>query len=161
MWVSAKIRVRDARSIIWIFPGLVISSSAARSQAYAELVESSDQAPPSVLAANEDFYKAFNQKDLTLMDDLWATSDDISCIHPGWNVLQGREAVLESWHGILSNANQPRIVVGGATVVFSGNAAVVLCRELVAGSPLAATNVFVKHGEDWKLLHHQSGPVSV
>ena len=127
----------------------------------AELVESSDQAAPSVLAANEDFYKAFNQKDLTLMDDLWATSDNISCIHPGWNVLQGREAVLESWHGILSNANQPRIVVGGATVVFSGNAAVVLCRELVAGSPLAATNVFVKHGEDWKLLHHQSGPVSV
>ena len=48
----------------------------------AELVESSDQAAPSVLAANEDFYKAFNQKDLTLMDDLWATSDDISCIHP-------------------------------------------------------------------------------
>ena len=123
-------------------------------------MEIEDRATQEVLAANEDFYKAFNQKDLTAMDDLWASSDDISCIHPGWNVLRGREAVLESWHGILSNSNQPRIVVGGASVVFSGNAAVVLCRELVAGSPLAATNIFVRDAEAWKLLHHQSGPVS-
>ncbi len=123
-------------------------------------MEVNKQANEGVLTANEDFYKAFNQKDLAAMDDLWAGSDDISCIHPGWNVLQGRDAVLESWHSILSNANQPRIVVGGASVVFSGNAAVVLCRELVAGSPLAATNIFVREAEAWKLLHHQSGPVS-
>jgi hypothetical protein len=36
----------------------------------------------------------------------------------------------------------------------------VVCRELVAGSPLAATNVFMQENGAWKLLHHQSGGVS-
>ena len=111
------------------------------------------------LAANEAFYDAFNRKDAALMDAVWAGTPDVTCIHPGWNLLQGREAVLESWRNILSNPGQPRIVTGGATVSLHDALAVVICRELVAGSPLVATNVFVLEGESWKLLHHQSGPV--
>lgn len=112
-----------------------------------------------VLAANEAFYQAFNQKDAGAMDALWAASDAVSCIHPGWNVLQGREAVLESWRSILGNSAQPRIVTGGAQATFYGQTAIVICRELVAGSPLVATNVFVLEDGAWKLCHHQSGPV--
>ena len=111
------------------------------------------------LAANEAFYDAFNQKDASLMDALWADTPDVTCIHPGWNLLQGREAVLESWRNILDNPGQPRIVTGGATASVHGPLAVVVCRELVAGSPLVATNVFVLEDEAWKLLHHHSGPV--
>ncbi len=111
------------------------------------------------LAANEAFYDAFNQKDAALMDAVWAATPDVTCIHPGWNLLQGREAVLESWRNILSNPGQPRVVTGGATVSVHGPLAVVICRELVAGSPLVATNVFLLEEESWKLLHHQSGPV--
>jgi hypothetical protein len=44
-------------------------------------------------------------------------------------------------------------------VTFRGDTAIVLCRELVGGSPLIATNIFVREDEGWKLLHHQSGPV--
>jgi ketosteroid isomerase-like protein len=113
-----------------------------------------------VLAANEAFYASFNQKDGDAMDAVWSSRDDITCIHPGWNVLRGREAVVESWRAILNNPNQPRIVVGGAEVAFAGEGAIVICRELVAGSPLAATNVFVREDFGWKLVHHQSGPVS-
>jgi hypothetical protein len=80
-------------------------------------------------------------------------------VHPGWNVLEGRAEVLDSWHSILGNPNQPRIVTGGATASVFGDIAVVICRELVAGSPLVATNVFVLETGDWRLLHHQSGPV--
>lgn len=114
-----------------------------------------------VVAANEAFYRAFNQKDTGAMDALWARSTPVACIHPGWNVLVGRELVLESWLGILSNPSQPKIISGGATVMFLGDAAVVTCRELVAGTPLAATNIFVLESGTWKLAHHQSGPVSV
>ena len=112
-----------------------------------------------VLAANEAFYQAFNQRDLDLMATVWASSDQVSCIHPGWNVLQGRENVLESWRAILTNPGQPRIVAGGASVAFVGPVALVLGRELVGGSPLVSTNLFVREGDAWKLLHHQSGPV--
>jgi len=111
------------------------------------------------LAANEAFYDAFNQKDATLMDALWTDSDQASCIHPGWNLLRGREAVLDSWRSILTNPGQPRIVTGGATASVHGALAIVICRELVGGSPLVATNVFILEGESWKLLHHHSGPV--
>jgi ketosteroid isomerase-like protein len=114
-----------------------------------------------VLEANEAFYRAFNQKNMGLMDRVWSADDAITCIHPGWNVLRGREAVLESWRAILENPRQPRIVAGGATIDWAGpDVAIVICRELVAGSPLAATNVFVREDGAWKLLHHHSGGVS-
>jgi hypothetical protein len=112
-----------------------------------------------VLAANEAFYQAFNQRDMASMEGLWASSAPVSCIHPGWNVLQGREAVLDSWRSILNNPSQPRIVTGGATSSIFDSMAVVICRELVAGSPLVATNVFVREDGGWKLMHHQSGGV--
>jgi hypothetical protein len=83
----------------------------------------------------------------------------VTCIHPGWGALHGRTAVLESWHAILANPEQPRIVAGGAEVRLLGDLALVLCRELVGGNPLAATNLFVREAGGWKLLHHHSGPV--
>jgi hypothetical protein len=111
------------------------------------------------LEAYERFYQAFNLKDVTMMDDAWAAAHAVTCVHPGWNVLEGREDVLDSWHSILGNPNQPRIVTGGATATVFGDVAVLVCRELVAGSPLVATNVFVLEEDQWRLLHHQSGPV--
>jgi hypothetical protein len=112
-----------------------------------------------VLEANEAFYRAFNLKDPGLMEDVWSASAAVTCVHPGWNLLAGREDVLESWRNILGNPNQARIVMGGATAYLYGATAIVICRELVAGSPLVATNVFVLEDEAWKLMHHQSGPV--
>ena len=119
-----------------------------------------DETTTAVLAANEAFYRAFNQKDVDAMDAVWARREDVACIHPGWNVIQGRDQVMDSWRSILTNPNQPRIVIGGAGVTFAGETAIVICRELVAASGLAATNVFVLQEGDWKLLHHQSGPVA-
>jgi ketosteroid isomerase-like protein len=113
-----------------------------------------------VLAANEAFYAAFNQKDVAAMERAWSHQEHITCIHPGWNLLRGRDEVLESWRAILANPDQARIVVGGAGVTIMGGAGLVLCRELVGGMPLAATNLFVQEGGTWKLLHHHSGPVS-
>jgi len=112
-----------------------------------------------VLAANEAFYRAFNEKAVEAMEEIWSSSGEVSCIHPGWNVLEGREVVLGSWRTILGNPDQPRIVFGGAAVQVLGDAALVVCRELVAGSPLAASNVFVNEAGTWKLIHHQSGSV--
>ena len=41
-----------------------------------------------------------------------------------------------------------------------GNVAYVLCRELVVGSPLAATNVFALEDGEWRMIHHHSSPVA-
>jgi ketosteroid isomerase-like protein len=114
-----------------------------------------------VLAANEAFYRAFNQKDSAAMSALWSEALDVACVHPGWNVLTGRDPVLESWMRILSNPDQPRIMTGGATVTVVGDIGIVICRELVAGTPLAATNIFALENGAWRMIHHHSGPVSM
>lgn len=112
-----------------------------------------------VQAANEAFYAAFNAKDADAMEAVWARRLPVSCIHPGWNVLSGREAVIESWQAILANPDQPRIVSGGASVQLTEDVAIVVCRELVGGSPLAATNLFAREDGAWRMIHHHSGPV--
>jgi ketosteroid isomerase-like protein len=114
-----------------------------------------------VLAANESFYRAFNQKDNAAMSALWADAADVTCVHPGWNVLTGREPVLESWARILSNPDQPRIMTGGAEARIVGDVGIVICRELVGGTPLAATNVFIQQNGAWRMIHHHSGPVAL
>ena len=114
-----------------------------------------------VAAANESFYAAFAGRDVGAMDVVWARTFPVTCIHPGWNVLVGRDAVMESWEAILSNPEQPRIVGGGAQAQVIGETAIVICRELVAGNPLAATNVFVREDGRWVLVHHHAGPVAM
>lgn len=112
-----------------------------------------------VLAANESFYTAFATRDMEAMDRLWAESIAVTCVHPGWSLLAGREDVLGSWRAILTNPQQARIVSGGAGVRVLGDTAVVVCREFVAGNPLLATNIFIREDGRWRMMHHHSGPV--
>lgn len=113
-----------------------------------------------VLAANEAFYRAFNERDIEAMDELWSRESPVWCVHPGWDPLSGRDTVMQSWRAILGNPLQTKIVAGGASVLTRGDMALVSCRELAAGNPLAATNVFVHEGEGWKLVQHHSSPVA-
>jgi len=112
-----------------------------------------------VLAANRALYAAFNARDLTAMAELWSNQDDVTCIHPGWDVLEGRSLVLESYAAIFGNPSQPKIVAGGESVALAGDAAIVVCHELAGGAPLVATNVFRLEEDSWRVVHHQAGQV--
>lgn len=121
----------------------------------------SDADERDVLAANQAFYEALNAKDVAAMDALWARTAPVACVHPGWNVLAGRERVMQSWHAILGNPAQPRVQSGAESAYLFGDVAYVICRELVSGSPLAATNVFVREDGAWRLMHHHSSAVAL
>lgn len=114
-----------------------------------------------VLAANAAFYAAFNARDLAAMDALWARSAPVACVHPGRNALTGRDEVLASWRAILAHPETPRIFTGGESARLLGEVAYVICRELVGGSPLAATNVFVREDGRWRLAHHHASAVAI
>lgn len=114
-----------------------------------------------VLAANEAFYRAFAARDLVAMDRLWAQEIEVACIHPGWSPLFGRDAVMESWAGILGNPASPNIHCFQARATIYGETAMVVCYEGVGQDYLVATNFFVQEGGNWKLCHHQSGPANV
>jgi ketosteroid isomerase-like protein len=110
-----------------------------------------------VLAANLEFYRAFTLRDLVAMEALWARDAPVSCIHPGWPPLSGRDAVMESWHGILANPDSPRIACYDERVAVYGDAALVLCEEELGGGTLVASNLFVREDGAWKIAHHQAG----
>jgi hypothetical protein len=114
-----------------------------------------------VLAANEAFYAAFRLRDADAMDRLWSRHTKVACIHPGWDALVGREAVVASFRAILGG-DPPALRCGGATVHVIGEAAFVVCTERIApdGPRLVATNVFVLEDGTWRLAHHQAAPIA-
>ena len=112
-----------------------------------------------VLAANAAFYRAFAARDVEAMNALWARRAPVACIHPGWQVLNGREAVMASWRGILAGA-PPAIDCRDAIARLAGTTAFVICTELLEAGELVATNVFVQEDGTWMLVHHHAGPVA-
>ena len=112
-----------------------------------------------LLFANEAFYAAFAGRDYPAMDALWARRAPVACIHPGWGVLEGREAVMESWRGILGNTgNAPSVTPRDARAFVLGEAGYVTCFEAFPEGFLIATNLFVREEGEWRLVHHQAGP---
>jgi ketosteroid isomerase-like protein len=113
-----------------------------------------------VLFANEAFYRAFVDRDETAMDSLWSDTDQVACLHPGWRPLYGREEVMDSWKAIMSNPDTPEFLCHDAHAHVHGNTAYVICFEEIGGNFLVATNIFVRDGSLWKMVHHQAGPTS-
>ena len=113
-----------------------------------------------VLSANEAFYAAFRGSDLKAMDAVWAKKADVAVIHPGWPSLDGRKNVMESWRGIMASG-VPDIHSVDPKVYVNGDSAFVICYEDIGSGFLIATNVFVKEGGAWRMVHHQAGPTPV
>ena len=112
-----------------------------------------------VLAANREFYRAFAGRDLAAMDALWARETPVACIHPGWDVLLGREPVMESWTAILGGLGAPQIRCEAPRAFVLGDGAFVVCREVLGQQGwLIATNVFAREDGVWRMVHHQAGP---
>lgn len=110
-----------------------------------------------ILFANDAFYTAFAAGDYKAMADIWAIDRDVTCLHPGWEPLLGREQVLASWQAILRQPPALRCVAPRA-ILTGEDSAYVLCYEQLGDAVLIATNVFVRQQKIWRIVHHQSGP---
>jgi ketosteroid isomerase-like protein len=114
-----------------------------------------DKEIQAILTANKNFYMAFADSSSEVMDILWSNSENISCIHPGWPPLYGREDVIDSWHCIL-DASPPIITFSRARAHIHGNFGYVICCEHMDPGILLATNIFAKEADGWKMVHHQA-----
>lgn len=112
-----------------------------------------------LLAANATFYTSFSRGDVAAMESLWAERAPIQCLHPGWDALVGREAVIGSWRAIL-RSGAPPIRASHARAVVYGGIGLVLCHEHLGGATLAVTNWFVIEDGRWKMICHQAAPIA-
>jgi ketosteroid isomerase-like protein len=124
---------------------------------------------------NIQFYKAFESLSLERMEQVWKHSDDVVCVHPGWDLFRGWTAVRESWMTIFQNTERIQFIITNAKVrAFENIMAVVVCLENIETiinqdkirMGVIATNIFerqriVRNDEDeWLMIHHHGSPVS-
>jgi len=114
--------------------------------------------------ANARFYRAFESLDRAEMDQVWAHGDHVRCIHPGWCLLSGWEAVRHSWEAIFKDSREMRFSISDVDAHVEGDLAWVTCAEnilshargQIAVTTLQATNVFERRGGDWLMVHHHA-----
>ncbi len=114
-----------------------------------------------VLDANDAFYRAFARHDADAMAALWAEEHPVTCVHPGSDVLVGRDAVIASWRAVLVPGGAPDLSCSQAEAHVLGDVAFVTCHEVLrAGARLAATNVYARERGAWRIVHHQASPIA-
>jgi ketosteroid isomerase-like protein len=123
------------------------------------LAEFDDDEREAVLAANRAFYRAFAERDVDAMDQIWAATGPVVCLHPGQTPLLGRAEIMASWRGILRHPESPKVRCVDEWVMGRPGLAIVVCREILPEGQLMATNSFARHSEGWRMIGHHSGPV--
>jgi len=108
-----------------------------------------------LIDANQKFYEALASGDFDEMQRIWSDADDVTCIHPGWGPVVGREAVMRSWETILENP--PQITCTEPRGYVSSESAYVIVYENLGEGRLIATNLFRLEADEWKMIHHQAG----
>ena len=108
-----------------------------------------------VLSTNAAFYEALATGDFGLMQKVWSNTDDVTCIHPGWGSIFGRQSVMRSWETILQSP--PQIACTEPRGFVSRDSAYVIAYENLGDSRLIATNLFRLEDDAWKMIHHQAG----
>jgi len=119
-----------------------------------------------ILQANENFYRALQELSLEAMEAVWLPENWVRCIHPGWEVLEGWQAVRESWQRIFANTQFIRVAVGVQLVHVEHSMAWVCCTEKISSAAegrfdsahIQATNVFHRRNGSWYLVLHHASP---
>jgi ketosteroid isomerase-like protein len=115
------------------------------------------------------FYRCLETLDLECMEGIWLQEDWVRCIHPGWDVLIGWDAIRESWEQIFSGTNWIRVAPTAVDIHLLGKTAIVACSENITtahngdlGVAVAqATNVFLRTRDSWKMIVHHASPAPV
>ena len=122
---------------------------------------SADADATAVMATNQAFYEAHESRDMDAMAAVWEHGEHVVCTHPGWPILRGWPLIEESWRGIFAGPGRNQFICTNESVRVVGDIAwVTLDENLVDGprtSTIAATNVFERRDDRWRMiLHHGS-----
>ncbi len=120
-----------------------------------------------LVKANENFYFAIKNCDLESMKSIWLQEPSVKCVHPGWPMLHGWEAVSQSWKNIFENGAPIDIELHDVDTHISGNSAWVVCIEKISyriedeihSGYAQSTNIYRFDEGKWLLALHHASPV--
>ena len=121
----------------------------------------------SLIKANTRFYRAFELFDIEEMNELWDKELAVTCIHPGWPLIQGRKEILQSWINIFNNTMVMQFTIIESSITIEGEWGWIVCteslRSVVNGKVnegrVEATNIFRRVENQWYLVHHHGSPI--
>ncbi len=118
--------------------------------------------------ANARFYRVFESMDLERMDQIWAHGDHVRCVHPGWCMMAGWDAVRRSWETIMKNSGEMRFSIGDVHASVESGFGWVTCTENILSetrgnisvTSLLATNIFERDERgEWLMIHHHASHI--
>lgn len=120
-----------------------------------------------IIKANSRFYDALGERDLELMKTVFVPDERAGCTHPGWIMLRGYDAIIQSWENVFDPEDKLHINLHNVTVDLRGQAAWVTCiqeltyirRDPVMMNVSVSTNIFEKTDSGWLMLIHHASPV--
>jgi ketosteroid isomerase-like protein len=121
--------------------------------------------------ANDQFYNAFENASINMMENIWSHNDNCICIHPGWEMFVGWLAIRESWMTIFANTENLKFTITNTKIrLYEEGVSVVTCVENIkmilnerkVHTGVVATNIFEYDGKQrrWLIVHHHGSPVS-
>jgi uncharacterized protein (TIGR02246 family) len=121
---------------------------------------------PTPQDAESAFYEALETADLEGMMEVWAEDEEIVCVHPGGPRLAGYDQVRASWAQMFGGGQKLKVHLNNQVVLSGMMLSIHSVHEniLVPGEtrprpPVAATNVYLRTGNGWRLLLHHASPV--
>ncbi|MCH8028370.1 MAG: nuclear transport factor 2 family protein [Candidatus Dadabacteria bacterium] len=122
-----------------------------------------------VLEANDKFYQALGTRDLDLMETVWVCDSRSKCVHPGWTMLNGWDAIKQSWENTFDPVDLLEIKLSEVSVEISGDVAWVMCVQqltYISRAPVGvnlslSTNIFRREDGVWLMVHHHASPLPV
>ena len=122
-----------------------------------------------LIGANASFYESLESFDLARMKSLWFRSDGVRCVHPGWEAIDGYDAVIDSWDQVFRNTGWMRVTPTNVVTHRLGDLGLVYCAENITAkhdddvgvAVTMATNVFRRTEDGWRMFLHHASPSPV
>ncbi len=120
-----------------------------------------------ILEVNNRFYEALGSRDIELMRTVFVQNKRAGCTHPGWIMLEGWDAIMQSWENVFDPKDTLDVRLHNLTVDIVGDSAWVTCvqeiiyikREPMMMNVSISTNIFERTESGWLMVIHQASPI--
>ena len=116
--------------------------------------------------AEDAFYDALDEGNLSQLLSVWAESDDLCCLLPMHPMVQGRQGVTDVFTHLFSQGHGVSLAIVHLGWIQTDDTAIHLVEETVQDPtsdaptppPFYGTNIYRKDQTGWRLIVHQNAP---